>query len=56
MNMNSVSGGLSKTYHRATGIPQVCRLSMMTIMLLLGAWVVEARSPSPNPETWLMTS
>ena len=47
--MNAVAGGLGQPYTRFMGIPQGCPMSMMIIMLLLRAWIIEMRDTSVKP-------
>ena len=46
---NAVAGGLGQPYTRYMGIPQGCPMSMMVIMLLLRAWIIEMRSTDAKP-------
>ena len=47
--MNAVAGGLGEPYKRFMGIPQGCPMSMMVIMLLLRAWIVEMGATDVKP-------
>jgi len=46
---NAVAGGLGTPYTRYMGIPQGCPMSMMIIMLVLRAWIIEMRATKVKP-------
>ena len=46
---NAVAGGLGTPYTRFMGIPQGCPMSMMIIMLVLRAWIIEMRATKVKP-------
>ena len=46
---NAVAGGLGTPYKRFMGIPQGCPMSMMIIILILRAWLIEMRETNVKP-------